>query len=160
VASKTGWLEKWNRGMVLSILEVQYHRVKVKKGPKKKGAGTHSFRDSELYYVLDKKIDLGELTLTGNSVFAKNEIVEVELPVTKHKTRLRLLGKIYKTTTFMEMQRVVFRGHLQFAAVNKQDFDLLVSLENTKPKAPSFKSPAKRSPDNKSGLKITFKRKS
>ena len=162
MAEKTGWLEKWHKGSVVSILEVKYHRVKVKKGPKKKGKTTkaHTFRDSELYYMLDKKVNLGQLTLTGNSVFSKNEIVEVELPLTKYNTRMRLLGKILKTTTFMELKRVVFRGDVHFAAVNKEDFDLVVSMEQKGQVAPAPRSSA---PPSKPGqkddkFKVTFKR--
>jgi len=162
MAEKTGWLEKWHKGSVVSILEVKYHRVKVKKGPKKKGKTTkaQSFRDQDLYYVLDKKINLGQLTLTGNSVFSKNEIVEVELPLTKYNTRMRLLGKILKTTSFMELKRVVFRGDVHFAAVNKEDFDLIVAMENkgqvSAPKAPAPQT--KQPPQKDDKFKVTFKR--
>jgi len=100
------------------------------------------------------------LTLTGNSVFSKNEVVEVELPLTKYKTRMRLLGKVLKTTTFMELKRVVFRGDIQFAAVNKEDFDIAVAMENqAKASAPKFNAPAPRSaPQKDDKLKVTFKR--
>jgi hypothetical protein len=163
VAQKTGWLEKWQKGRVLSILEVQFHRVQVKKTPRKKVAKKNepAHRDTNLYYVLDKKVSLGQLSLTGNSVFAPKEIVEVELPVnkTKYQTRLRLLGKITKTTSFMELKRIVFRGDIQFAAVNKEDFDLLLELEDRRIKEEAQRTPQFKSPAGKnSGLKVTFKR--
>jgi hypothetical protein len=163
MAEKTGWLEKWHQGRVISILEVQYHRVKVKKTPRKQKGGHQSsnHRDESLYYMLDKKVDMGELSLTGNSVFGKNELVEVALPVTKFNTKLRLLGRIPRVTTFMEMKRVVFRGHVKFAAVNKQDFDAVVSMEK-RGVAPTRKTSKEmashKQPGGKNHLKITFKK--
>lgn len=162
MAEKTGWLEKWHQGMVVSILEVQYNRVKVKKTPRKQKGGhqSSSYRDEALYYMLDKKVNLGDLSLTGNSVFGKNELVEVALPVTKFNTRLRLLGKIPKVTTFMEMKRVVFRGHVKFAAVNKEDFDKVSAMEK-RGVAPTRKTSKEMAQKRKGGqghLKITFKK--
>lgn len=164
MSQKVGWLERWYKGHVASILEVQYHRVRVKKTPRKKGAkaAATSYRDSELYYVLDKKIDLGKLSLTGNSVFAQKEVVEVELPVAKNKyyAQLRLLGKITRITTFMELKRIVFRGEVHFAAVNKEDFDQLLAQQNARIKEESSETNfnQKRSQQNEGRLKLTFKR--
>lgn len=161
MSQKTGWLEKWNNGLVASILEVQFHRVKIKKTSKKKTskANVASFRDSALYYVLDKKVNLGKLTLTGNSVFSQKEIVEVALPVPKSTERIRLLGKIIQVTTFMELKRVVFRGHVQFVAANKEDFDRLVAQQSQRAALPPQPSLGpKRSPVQSGGLKTTFKR--
>ena len=153
-----GWLEKWQDGRILSMVEVQYHRVRVKKTPRKKAASSKppAYRDESLYYVLDKKISLGELSLTGNSVFADKELVEVGLPLSKYGMQLRLLGKVKRITTFVEMKRVVFRAEVQFAAVNKDDFDRLVALEARAAKA----APSGQRPDRPSNpkLRMTFKR--
>lgn len=162
---KTGWLEKWDKGRVASMVEVKYHRAGVKKTTKKKGSkiALPTGKDSELYYMLDKKTTMGKLSLTGNSVFDKNEIVVVELYVVRYGTRLRLLGKIEKTTTFMELQRVVFRGDIHFAAVSKEDFDHLLALEDQRIKEESkYTQPAasasSSSQNSNQKLKITFKR--
>src|SRR5580692_6218368 len=164
VAQKTGWLEKYNKGRVVSMVEVKYDRVKVKKTPRpKKGQprppSTH--RDESLYYVLDKRTSYGELFLTGGSVFSKNEIVELELFVARHKARLRLLAKVKKMETFMELKRPLFRGDLHFAAVNKQDFETLRALEDQRLREeaskPEFQKPANQPPPNNS-MKLTFKR--
>lgn len=162
---KTGWLEKWDKGRVASMVEVKYHRAGVKKTKKKKGSkiALPSGPDAELYYMLDKKASMGKLSLTGNSVFEKNEIVVVELYVVRYGCRLRLLGKIEKTTTFMELQRVVFRGDIHFAAVSKDDFDHLLALEDQRVKeeakyAQPAASSAGASQNSNQRLKITFKR--
>lgn len=160
---KTGWLEKWHQGRVVSILEVQYHRVKVKKTPRKQKGGHQaaSHRDADLYYMLDKKVNLGDLSLTGSSVFGKNELIEVMLPVTKFNTKLRLLGKILKMTTFMELKRVIFRGQVQFAAVNKEDFDKVAAMESrgVKPLRQTEKEKAAhKRQSNKDHLRVTFKK--
>src|SRR5581483_1301249 len=106
VSEKTGWLEKFNKGRVVSMVEVKYHRVKIKKtARKKKGQARPSttHRDESLYYVLDKKTSYGELSLTGSSVFSPSEIVELELFVVRHQAKLRLLAKVKKVETFMEL---------------------------------------------------------
>ncbi|MGH7738916.1 MAG: hypothetical protein ACREL1_02100, partial [bacterium] len=81
------------------------------------------------YFVLDKKVHLGNLCLTGESVFGKNELLEVELPVPQFATRLRILGKALETTTFLEHKRVIFRARVHFSAVHKEDFMRLAALE-------------------------------
>jgi hypothetical protein len=158
VSQKTGWLEKWHDGRILSMVEVQYHRVHVKKTPRKKAAASTqpSHRDESLYYVLDKKVSLGELTLTGNSVFSNRELVEVALPLAQHRSQLRLLGKVMSVTTFIEMKRVVFRAKVHFAAVSKEDFDRLAALEARKSKmTPPSGNPSR---EKNSKLRMTFKR--
>ncbi len=164
VAQKTGWLEKYNNGRVVSMVEVKYDRVKVKKTPRKKKGQPRppsNQRDESLYYVLDKNTNYGELYLTGGSVFSKNEIVELELFVARHKARLRLLAKVKKTETFMELRRPLFRGDLHFAAINKQDFETLRALEDQRLREeaarPQFQKPS-NNPPTKSSLKMTFKR--
>lgn len=158
MSQKTGWLEKWQDGRILSMVEVQYHRVHVKKTPRKKTAASKpsSHRDESLYYVLDKKVSLGELTLTGNSVFSNRELVEVALPLAQYKSQLRLLGKVMSVTTFIEMKRVVFRAKVHFAAVSKEDFDRLVALESRKPKIASSAGNPSREKNPK--FRMTFKR--
>ena len=164
VAQKTGWLEKYNNGRVVSMVEVKYDRVKVKKTPRKKKGQPHppsTHRDESLYYVLDKSTNYGEMFLTGGSVFSKNEIVELELFVARHNSRLRLLAKVKKTETFMELKRPLFRGDLHFAAVNKQDFETIRALEDRRLQEeaarPQFQKSADATPKN-SSLKMTFKR--
>jgi hypothetical protein len=130
-SERTGWLEKWNEGRIASIVEVKYHRVLVKKTRRKKAGGPlPAQRDAGHYFLLDKKVHLGRLSLTGDGVFAKNELLEVELPVPQHQTRLRFLGKAMDTTTFLEHKRVIFRALVHFSAVNKEDFQRLVALED------------------------------
>lgn len=151
MAKKTGWLEKWEKGKLLSMVEVAYRRVGVKKTPRRKifDPDTVSHKD-DLYYVLDKKVKLGHLCLTGPSVFANKELVEVELRVVDHDARLRLLGKVLKVTTFLEMNQPVFRADVHFSAVSKVDFDHLVALEDRR---------KKRAASGKGKTKVTFKRK-
>ena len=120
----------------MSIQEVQYHRVGVKKTPRKKSGKIPVPGDPSLYYVLNRNVSLGQLSLTGNSVFTKNEMVEVEFQVYKLNTRLRLLGKITKTQTFVELKRVVFRGDILFKAVNKVDYDRLLDLDRQRNPVP------------------------
>jgi hypothetical protein len=157
---KTGWLEKHQGGRVVSMVEVKYHRVKVKKTPRKKkgGAAGGSFRNADLYYVIDKKVSYGEMYLTGESVFNKNEIVELLLFAVKLKARLRILAKVKRTETFYELKRPMFRGDLQFAAVNKEDFENLKRLENQRlqeeAQRPAFKAP----PPPKNSIRMTFKK--
>jgi hypothetical protein len=162
VSEKTGWLEKFNKGRVISMVEVKYHRVKIKKtARRKKGQPLPaSHRDEGLYYVLDKNASYGELCLTGNSVFSKNEIIELELFVVRHRAKLRLLAKVKKTETFMELKRPLFRGDLQFAAVNKQDFETLRALEEQRQREEaSFRVPQGATPPpQNNALRMTFKR--
>ena len=132
VSEKTGWLEKQNNGRVVSMVEVKYNRVKVKKtARKKKGQPVKdsNYRDESLYYVLAKNTSYGEMYLTSGSVFSKNEIIELELFVARHRAKLRLLAKVKRIETFHELKRPLFRGDLQFAAVNKYDFENIRSLE-------------------------------
>jgi hypothetical protein len=167
VSERTGWLEKFNKGRVVSMVEVKYHRVKVKKTARKKkkqASPDSSHRDESLYYVLDKNTSYGEMFLTANSVFSKNEIVELELFVARHRAKLRLLAKVKKMETFHELKRPLFRGDLQFAAVNKYDFENIRSLEEQRLREEtafrnSFSNQAKSDsqPANNS-LRMTFKR--
>jgi hypothetical protein len=166
VSEKTGWLEKYNNGRVVSMVEVKYHRVKVKKtARKKKGQPPPdpSHRDESLYYVLDKNTSYGEMHLTASSVFSKNEIIELQLFVVRHKARLRLLAKVKKTETFHEHKRPLFRGDLQFAAVNKYDFENIKSLEEQRLREEaafrgSFGSKAPKEPPPPNSMRLTFKR--
>lgn len=167
VSEKTGWLEKYNKGRVVSMVEVKYHRVKVKKTPRKKKNqpppnGSH--RDESLYYVLDKNTSYGEMYLTANSVFSRNEIVELELFVARHRAKLRILAKVKKMETFHELKRPLFRGDLQFAAVNKHDFENIRSLEEQRLREEtafrnSFANQSQpvTQPQNNS-MRLTFKR--
>jgi len=130
-SERTGWLEKWRDGRIASIVEVKYHRVQVQKTRRKKAGGPlPAERHASHYFLLDKKVDLGRLSLTGDGVFAKHEMLEVEMPVPQYQTRLRFLGKALDTTTFLEHKRVIFRALVHFSAVNKEDFNRLVALED------------------------------
>ncbi len=146
------------------MVEVKYDRVKVKKTPRKKKGQPRppsNYRDENLYYVLDKKTNYGEMCLTGGSVFSRNEIVELELFVARHQARLRLLAKVKKTETFMELKRPLFRGDLHFAAVNKKDFDTVRALEDQRLREEAAKPPIQKqgnAPPSKNSLKMTFKR--
>jgi hypothetical protein len=156
MSERTGWLEKWNEGRVASIVEVKYHRVQVKKTRRKKAGGPLAAdRQAEHYYVLDKKVHLGHLTLTGNSVFGKNELLEVALPVPQFQTQLRLLGKAIETTTFLEHKRVVFRARVHFSAVNKEDFQRLAALAERRLKLMGPPPTLSRHPAHQ---KMTFQR--
>jgi hypothetical protein len=165
LAPRTGWLEKWHNGRVLSMVSVQFGKAKLKKTPRKKvfKAQAHSMKDSELYYVLDKRINMGQLSLTGETIFAEKEFYEVMLQVAQFRTHLRLLGKITSVSSFMELKRVLFRAKIQFSAVNKEDFDRLAALaeqvaQEAAARAPAPKVDKNTSREDKPGLKITFKR--
>ena len=165
MSEKTGWLEKFNKGRVVSMVEVKYHRVKIRKTPRKKkgqsAAPTGAYRDENLYYVLDKKTSYGEMHLTAGSVFSTNEIIELELFVARHKAKLRLLAKVKKTETFHELKRPLFRGDLQFAAVNKHDFENIRSLEEQRVREETaFKNAfqMKSEPPPPNSMRLTFKK--
>lgn len=147
------------------MVSVLYGKARLKKTPRKKvfKAKAPTLKDMELYYMLDKKVNLGQLALTGETVFSENEYFEVGLQVAQYRTQLRLLGKILKVTTFMELKRVLFRGMIHFAAVNKEDFDRLAALADQRAKAEAARAPMpkveKSAPQGKNqNLKITFKR--
>lgn len=166
MSEKTGWLEKHNKGRLVSMVEVKYHRVKIRKtARKKKGqpppTSSGGYRDESLYYVLDKGTNYGEMQLTAGSVFSKNEIIELELFVSRHKAKLRLLAKVKKTETFHELKRPLFRGDLQFAAVNKHDFENIKSLEEQRLREETaFKNAhqVKSEPPPPNSMRLTFKR--
>lgn len=166
MSERTGWLEKHNKGRVVSMVEVKYHRVKIRKTPrKKKGqpAPSGAYREESLYYVLDKNTSYGEMHLTAGSVFSKNEIIELELFVARHKAKLRLLAKVKKTETFHELKRPLFRGDLQFAAVNKSDFENIKSLEEQRQREETafrnaFAQQAKSDAPPPNSMRLTFKR--
>lgn len=145
------------------MVEVKYHRVKVKKTARRKkgqAALPKSHRDESLYYVLDKKVSYGELSLTANSVFTQNEIIELELFVARHKAKLRVLAKARDTQTFMELRRPMFRAQVHFAAVNKSDFETVKALEEQRLREeaaqPVFNPASRPNPNN--SMKLTFKR--
>jgi hypothetical protein len=158
---KTGWLEKHVSGVVQSIVEVHYHRIKIKKTPRKKllGKGSPALPDDNLYFVIDKKVSYGELYLTGDSVFTAKEVIELHLFISAHKTKMRVLARIIRTETFFELKRLMFRAEIQFAAVNKEDFLRVQALEKArlnekarfKPNPPTLPSGQK--------MTLTFKRK-
>ena len=127
-----GWLEKRNGERVLSIQEVLFHRVLIKKIPRQKGSKIRipTQKSDEAYYILEKKVNLGNLSLTGNMVFAKNDILVVQIQLTQFRMPMRLLGKMTKTTSFVEYKRVVFQGDIHFSAVHKGDFDRLLELDD------------------------------
>jgi hypothetical protein len=157
---KTGWVEKHQNGRITSMVQVFYRRIKPKKTPRKNKSGFSdlSKKGQDLYYILDKKINFGHLELTGDSVFAMGEILEVEFQVAHFNTRLRLLAKILKTITFMELKRVLFRGELKFAAVSKEDYERIMVLETERlQKAPAPHPGPKGAQDKKGTLKLTFK---
>ncbi len=160
MSRKTGWLEKWHKGRMLSMVEAAYRRVGVKKTPRKKIFKPAVTHNADLYYVLDKKVNLGNLALTGDSVFSPKELVEVELKVSQYQITLRLLGKILKVTTFVELKRPVFRGEIHFAAVNKEDFDRLATLDDQRrqQEAEMARRRGEAVAGQKENLKVTFKR--
>ena len=129
--AKTGWVEKHNNGRLISMVQVFYDRIKVKKTPRKnkKNPAPPAKHDESLYYMLDKKINFGQLELTGDSVFSAGEIIEIQFQVAHFNTKLRMLAKVLKTVSFIELKRVLFRGELKFAAVNKEDYDRIMALE-------------------------------
>jgi hypothetical protein len=157
---KTGWLEKHFRGAVQSIVEVQYHRIKLKKTPRKKlfNKGPSTPEDN-LYFVIDKKVSYGELFLTGDSVFSDKEIIEVHLFVSRHKTKMRVLARVYRTETFFEMKRPMFRAEIQFAAVNKEDFLRIQAMEKKRQAEESRYTPNPPTLPSGNKMTLTFKRK-
>jgi hypothetical protein len=164
VSEKVGWLEKHDKGRVISMVEVKYHRVKLKKTARRKkgqAAPPKSHRDESLYYVLDKKVSYGSLSLTAGSVFQQNEIVELELFVARHKAKLRVLAKTKDTETFMELKRPMFRAKVHFAAVNKSDFEHVKALEEQRLKEeasqPVF-TPPPQNPQSGQSMKMTFRK--
>jgi len=157
---KTGWLEKHFRGAVQSIVEVKFHRVQVKKTPRKKVFNKINppLPDDNLYFVIDKNVSYGELHLTGDSVFGSKEIIELHLFISRHKTKMRVLSRVVRTETFFEMKRPMFRAEIQFAAVNKEDFLKIQAMEKKRLIEESkFQKPADENP-NKSKLTLTFRR--
>lgn len=127
-----GWLERRKNGKPLSIIEVSFHRAIIKKIPKLKGTKIRvpTRSSDETYYVLDKKVDLGELSLVGNNVFNNNEIIVVQMTVAQFRIPLRLLGKVSQVTSYVEYKRLVFEGNIKFSAVHKGDFDLLLEMDD------------------------------
>ncbi len=144
------------------MVQVFYSRIKVKKTPRKsktKGA-IPAKHDESLYYMLDKKINFGHLELTGDSVFSTGEVIELQFQVAHFNTKLRMLAKILKTVSFMELKRVLFRGELKFAAVNKEDYDQILVLEGARLQREGQSQPhSDQKPSHgKSGtLKLSFK---
>lgn len=146
------------------MVQVFYNRIKVKKTPRKSkqkqaAPGKH---DESLYYMLDKKINFGHLELTGDSVFSAGEIIEIEFQVAHFNARLRMLAKVLKTVSFMELKRVLFRGELKFAAVNKEDYDRILTLETERlqregERRPPAHSDQKPSHGQSGKLKLSFK---
>ncbi len=153
---KTGWLEKHFRGSVQSIVEVKYHRAKVKKTPRKKllSRSATPLSDDNLYFVIDKKVSYGELYLTGDDVFSPKEIIELHLFISRHKTKMRVLARVLRTETFFELKRPMFRAEILFAAVNREDFLRIQALE----KASQMEGPKTRPepPTLPSGNKMTL----
>ncbi len=147
------------------MVEVKYHRVKIKKTPRRKGAPANepTPKNMDLYYVLDKNVPLNGMFLTGTSVFSKNEIVEIQFYVSKYQTHLRMLAKIKRLETFVELNRPLFRGDLQFAAVSKEDYERLRVLDAQRQKAEAERAqgaaaPAGQGSPGKNSLRLTFKR--
>ncbi len=165
MAQKSGWLEKYGKGMMQSMVEVKYQRVKPKKTPRKKSwkSGGFDLPNADLYYVLNKNSSYGDLHLTGDSIFSKNEIIEIEMFAAKHRTTFRVLSKIKKVESFMELKRVLFRGEVHFAAINKKDFERLQALEAKRIEedarmAQRFKAAGGTPSQNSGGIKLTFKK--
>ncbi len=165
MAQKTGWLEKYGKGMIQSMVEVKYQRVKPKKTPRKKAwkSGGSELPNAELYYVLNKNASYGDLFLTGDSIFAKNEIIELEMFAARHRTHFRVLAKIRKVESFIELKRVLFRGEVHFAAINKKDFERLQALEAKRLEEESrmsqrFKASGGTPTQNTGSIKLTFKK--
>lgn len=145
------------------MVEVQYNKARIRKTPRKKVFKSQASprKNSELYYVLDKRVNLGHLALTGETVFSEKEFYEVSLLVAPYKTQLRLLGKITRGTVFMELKTPIFRGDIHFAAVHKEEFDRLVAMDDQRKKQEAER-PKLAKPGSFKGkggkLKITFKR--
>jgi len=127
-----GWLERRQGTRVVSMVEVSFYRVSIKKIPRQKDSKIRvpTKNSSDSYYILDKKVNLGELSLSGNMVFSKNDLLVVQLRVAPFGMPLRLLGKMSNTTSFVEYKRVVFQGDVHFSAVNKEDFDKLIEMDD------------------------------
>jgi hypothetical protein len=157
---KTGWLEKHFRGVVQSIVEVHYHRIKLKKTPRKKLFNkAPALPDDNLYFVIDKKVSYGELFLTGDSVFTAKEIIELHLFVARHKTRMRVLARVIRTETFFELKRPMFRAEIQFAAVNKEDFVKIQAMEKQRQNEETRYKPNPPTLPSGNKMTLTFKRK-
>ncbi len=148
---------------MISMVQVLYRRVQPKKTPRKsKGKRVAPLPTNEdLYYMLDKKINFGQLEITGDSVFSKGEIVEIEFQVAHFDARLRMLAKILKVSSFFELKKVLFRGELKFAAVNKEDYDHILILEADRLKRlgndQNIHSGHKGHQEKKGTLKLSFK---
>ncbi len=157
---KTGWLEKHVQGVVQSIVEVKYHRTKVKKTPRKKlfNRSSEANPDESLYFVIDKRVSYGDLFLTGDSVFSPKEILEVHMFVARHKTKMRVLARVIKMETFFGLKRPVFRAEIHFAAVNKEDFLRIQTLERQRQAQQIKVKPEPPTLPNGSKMTLTFKR--
>jgi hypothetical protein len=158
VRQKTGWLEKHFQGAIQSIVEVKYHRIKVKKTARKKIFQKAPLPDQDLYYVIDKNVSYGELFLTGDTVFTTKEILQLYLYMSRYKTQMRVLARVVKTETFFELKRPLFRAEIHFAAVNKEDFLRIQALEKKRQaEEAQFQRVKPVHPPN-SKLTLTFKR--
>ena len=160
--AKTGWVEKSKNGRMISMVQVLFRRVKPKKTPRKsKGKLVNPLPVNEdLYYVLDKKMNFGQLELTGDSVFNKGEVIEIEFQVAHFNARLRMLAKILKVSSFLELKNVLFRGELKFAAVNKEDYDQIIVMEADRLKRLEMDrsgTPPQAPQEKRGTLKLTFK---
>jgi hypothetical protein len=132
MSQSKGWLEKRKGPKVLMMQEVLFHRVLIKKIPRQKGSKIRipAKKSDEAYYILDKKVNLGEYALSGYMVLSKNDILVVQLHLAQFFMPLRLLGKITKGITLVEHKRVVFQGDIHFSAVHKGDFDKLLEWDD------------------------------
>ncbi len=147
--------------MVQSIVEVKFHRVKLKKTPRKKifNKAAEATSDESLYFVIDKKVTYGELYLTAENVFTNKEIVELHMFSARHKTKMRVLARIGRTETFLELKRPMFRAEVQFAAVNKEDFLRMQVLEKQRLAEEAKSGHSGQDPSNRPKMTLTFKRK-
>jgi hypothetical protein len=111
---------------------VLFYKVRIKKIPRQKDSKIRvpTQKSDEAYYILEKKVNLGDYGLSGDTVFNQNDVVVVQLQLPQFWVPLRLLAKITHTTSFMEYKRVVFQGDLHFSAVHKGDFDHLLELDD------------------------------
>jgi len=134
VSLNKGWLEKRQGDRVVSLTEVSFHRVGIRKIPRQKGSKIRVpvKATDEAYYVLDKRVKLGDYTLSGNAVFTTNEQVVVQLNVSQFQIPLRLFGKLTRVSSFVEYKRLVYQGHIQFQAVHKSDFERLIALDEAR----------------------------
>ena len=132
MSQQRGWLEKHKSGRIVSVQEVLFYKVKVKKIPRQKDSKVRipTQKSDEAYYILDKNINLGDYGLSGNLVFSLNDIVVVQLKLPQFWIPLRLLAKITRASHFVEYKRMVFHGDLHFSAVHKGDFDRLIELDD------------------------------